>query len=62
MTDLWLPEQRLNTLLKRFNDNIAVVSGRSKLAAEYSLKPILDTFNQRACVYLEDEKSRIRQA
>jgi phosphoglycolate phosphatase-like HAD superfamily hydrolase len=43
-------------LLKRFNDNIAVVSGRSKFAAEYSLKPILDTFNQRACVYLEDEK------
>ena len=43
-------------LLKRFSGNIAVVSGRSKLAAEYSLKPILDTFNQTACVFLEDEK------
>jgi HAD superfamily phosphatase len=43
-------------LLNRFNGNIAVVSGRSKLAAEYSLKPILDIFNQTACVFLEDEK------
>lgn len=45
-----------DALLKRFNGNIALVSGRSRLAAEYSLKPILDTFNQSACVFLEDEK------
>ncbi|MDQ3884895.1 MAG: hypothetical protein M3239_05575, partial [Thermoproteota archaeon] len=33
----------------------AIVSGRSKLAAEYSLKPIIKYFNSDACVFLEDE-------
>jgi HAD superfamily phosphatase len=53
---LLITRTTIDDLLKRFNGNIAIVSGRSKLAAEYSLKPILHTFNQRACVFLEDEK------
>src|SRR5919202_3358254 len=46
----------INALSEIFNGNIAIVSGRSKLAAEHSLTSILDTFNQKACVFLEDEK------
>lgn len=42
-------------LLNRFNKSIGVVSGRSKLAFEYSLQRILSTFNKEACVFLEDE-------
>jgi len=36
--------------------NLAIVSGRSRLAAEYSLKPVMKYFNLDACVFLEDEK------
>lgn len=42
-------------LLNRFNKGIGVVSGRSKLAFEYSLQGILSTFNKEACIFLEDE-------
>ena len=36
--------------------NLGIVSGRSRLAAEYSLAPIMQYFNLDACVFLEDEK------
>jgi phosphoglycolate phosphatase-like HAD superfamily hydrolase len=39
-----------------FDGNLAMVSGRSWLAAEYSLKPVMKYFNFDACVFLEDEK------
>ncbi len=42
-------------LLDKFNNSIGVVSGRSKLAFEYSLQGVLSTFNQEACIFLEDE-------
>lgn len=42
-------------LLNKFNNSIGVVSGRSKLAFEYSLQGILSTFNKEACIFLEDE-------
>jgi phosphoglycolate phosphatase-like HAD superfamily hydrolase len=42
-------------LSKRFDDRIGVVSGRSKLAFEYSLGGELSTFNREACIFLEDE-------
>ncbi len=42
-------------LSNRFNNNIGVVSGRSKLAFEYTLKRKLSTFNKEACIFLEDE-------
>ena len=45
----------IHDLSEMFNCNIAIVSGRSKLAAEYSLKSIFDMFNQSACIFLEDE-------
>jgi phosphoglycolate phosphatase-like HAD superfamily hydrolase len=39
-----------------FGGNLAIVSGRSRLAAEYSLKHVMKYFNPDACVFLEDEK------
>ena len=46
----------INELTKKFGGNVAIISGRSKLAAEYSLKPIFNIFNHRACIFLEDEE------
>ena len=53
---LVITRRTMDLLSRKFNGNVAVVSGRSKLAAEYSLQPILDIFKQDACVFLEDER------
>ena len=45
----------INTISDIFDGNIAIVSGRSKLATKHSLGYIFDTFNQNASVFLEDE-------
>ena len=46
----------IRLLHKEFAGNQGIVSGRSRLAAEYSLAPIMKYFNASACVFLEDEK------
>jgi HAD superfamily phosphatase len=46
----------MKKLNKMFKGNLAIVSGRSRLAAEYSLKPVIKYFNSDACVFLEDKK------
>jgi HAD superfamily phosphatase len=46
----------MKKLNKMFKGNLAVVSGRSRLDAEYSLKPLMKYFNCDACVFLEDKK------
>jgi HAD superfamily phosphatase len=46
----------MEKLNKMFKGNLAIVSGRSRLAAEYSLQPILKYFNLDACLFLEDER------
>ncbi len=38
-----------------FGSNIAIVSGRSRLATEYTLKDLLRYFNLEASVFIEDE-------
>ncbi|MFZ0513076.1 MAG: HAD family hydrolase [Candidatus Nitrosopolaris sp.] len=53
---LVITRRTMDLLTRKFNGNVAVVSGRSKLAAEYSLQPILDILKQDACVFLEDER------
>lgn len=46
----------LKELHSRLGGNkLAIVSGRSRLAAEYSLSPVMQYFNMDACVFLEDE-------
>jgi phosphoglycolate phosphatase-like HAD superfamily hydrolase len=46
----------MKKLNEMFGGNLAIVSGRSRLAAEYSLRPVMKYFNLDACVFLEDEK------
>jgi len=46
----------LEKLHEIFGGNLAIVSGRSRVAAEYSLKPVMKYFNLDACVFLEDER------
>ena len=46
----------MKKLYEMFGGNLALVSGRSWFAAEYSLKPIMKYFNLDACVFLEDRK------
>ena len=46
----------MNKLNKIFHGNLAIVSGRSRIAAEYSLQPIIKYFNYDACVFLEDKR------
>jgi phosphoglycolate phosphatase-like HAD superfamily hydrolase len=48
-------KQTMKKLHERFSGNLAIVSGRSRLAAEYSLAPVMQYFNLPACVFLEDE-------
>src|SRR5215469_4884308 len=54
--ELVITRKTMDLLSRKFNGNLAIVSGRSELAAEYSLWPILDTLNQEACVFLEGER------
>ena len=39
-----------------FGGKLAMVTGRSRLAAEYSLRSLMKYFDLEACVFLEDEK------
>jgi len=48
-------KETMKRLHDRFSGNLAIVSGRSRLAAEYSLAPVMKYFNLPACVFLEDE-------
>ncbi|HZA07356.1 MAG TPA: HAD family hydrolase [Nitrososphaeraceae archaeon] len=52
---LVVTKSTINTISEMFNGNIAIVSGRSKLATEFSLRSIFNIFNQKASVFLEDE-------
>ena len=49
----------IHELSKMFDGRIAIVSGRSRLATEYSLKSILHNFNIDASVFLEDEEKDV---
>lgn len=52
---LLINEITLNFLKNHFDNRIAILSGRSKLAAEYSLRKVLSWFNISASFFLEDE-------
>lgn len=45
----------LDTLQKKFSSNIAIVTGRGRESARYSLKGLLDRFDLKNSVFLEDE-------
>lgn len=51
-----IKKSTIETLSKKVDGKIGIISGRSRLAAEYSLGKFLDYFNNDLCVFLEDEK------
>jgi HAD superfamily phosphatase len=48
-------DRTLKIISKRFHGNIATISGRSRIAAQHTLRPLFKIFNPRASVFLEDE-------
>lgn len=50
-----LTKKLLSTFEKKFGKNLAIVSGRGKESVHYSLKGLLDRFNLKSSVFLEDE-------
>jgi phosphoglycolate phosphatase-like HAD superfamily hydrolase len=46
----------MRQLYRSFGGKLAMVTGRSRLAAEYSLRSLMKYFDLEACVFLEDEK------
>lgn len=53
---LVVTRRTMDLLAKKFDGNLALVSGRGRIAAEISLEPILDTLDKKACIFLEDER------
>jgi phosphoglycolate phosphatase-like HAD superfamily hydrolase len=52
---LVITKSTVKDLVRRFGGNLAVVSGRSRLAAEFSLRPIFGALGPNYSVFLEDE-------
>ena len=48
-------EKTIRLFSKKFRENLSLISGRSHIAAQHSLKPIFNIFNSSASVFLEDE-------
>src|ERR671911_605837 len=53
-----ITDNTVRKLIERFNDKIAMVSGRSKIAAAYALDNKLDLLNEKNSVFLEDENRK----
>ncbi|MEX0862866.1 HAD family hydrolase [Nitrosopumilus sp.] len=53
--DVILNDMLVDKLRKKFNSNIAMVTGRGKESVKYSLKSLLNKFNLDNSVFLEDE-------
>ncbi len=54
-----ISDDTVHDLSKLFKKKMAIVSGRSRLATEYSLKNMLRNFNLDASVFLEDEEKEV---
>ncbi|WP_081781864.1 HAD family hydrolase [Candidatus Nitrosotenuis chungbukensis] len=50
-----LTKKLLSVLEKKFGSNLAIVSGRGKESVRYSLKELLNGFNLKSSLFLEDE-------
>jgi phosphoglycolate phosphatase-like HAD superfamily hydrolase len=56
-----ISKNSLEELKRIFDNNIAIVSGRSRLATEYTLKELLEYFNIQASVFIEDEDKYVKR-
>ena len=53
-----ITDNTIRKLIERFNSKIAMVSGRSKIAAAYALDNKFDLLNEKNSVFLEDENRK----
>jgi len=53
---LIIKEKTIKDLSKKFNGKLILISGRSKIAANFTLQKLLNYFIKDACIFLEDEK------
>ncbi len=56
-----ISKESLSTLHEKFYGNVAIVSGRSRIAAEYTLRDLLQYFNINASVFIEDEDKYVKR-
>jgi len=57
--ELILNNSLIEKLEKKFNSKIAIVTGRGKESASYSLKTLLEKFDLKNSVFLEDESREL---
>jgi HAD superfamily phosphatase len=53
---LIIKEESIKKLSQRFNGNLGLISGRSKIASYFTLGDLMRYFKEDACIFLEDEK------
>ena len=53
---LIIKEESVKKLSQRFNGNLGLISGRSKVASYFTLGNLMKYFKEDACIFLEDEK------
>jgi hypothetical protein len=51
-----IKEETIQDLSREFNGKLILISGRSKVAAHFTLNKLLNYFVKDACIFLEDEK------
>lgn len=56
---LLITSSTLKKISDYFDKRLGIVSGRSRIAAEYSLRSIFEFFDMKGSIYLEDEKRDI---
>lgn len=56
---LIIKESTIRLLSKKFNGNLGLISGRSKIASYFTLNSLIDYFDEKACVFLEDENREV---
>jgi HAD superfamily phosphatase len=56
--EIVIKKETVNLISEKLQGSIALISGRSKLAAQYSLEPLIDMFDKNASVFLEDESRK----
>lgn len=54
-----LTKKLLDALMKKFENKMAIVTGRGKDSISYSLKELLQEFNLKSSVFLEDEPRKL---
>ena len=53
---LIIKDETIKKLSQRFNGNLGLISGRSKVASYFTLGNFMKYFKDNACIFLEDEK------